>query len=200
VGRANTFVKQYTQTYSEAGLAQSRLWPKGTLCITIAANIAETAILTFDACFPDSVVGFLGDESQVSTRYVELYLRTVQKRLESLAPATAQKNINLETLGLVGIALPPLAEQGEIVAEVERRLSIVDELEAQVEADLKRAGRLRQSILKRAFAGRLVRQDPNDEPAAKLLERIRAERLRVSPGASENGKMKRQSKHPSVQS
>src|SRR5215472_11462156 len=74
------------------------------------------------------------------------------------------------------VPLPSLAEQHEIAEEVERRLSIVDELEAQVETDLKRAGRLRQSILKRAFAGRLVPQDPTDEPAAKLLERIRAER------------------------
>jgi type I restriction enzyme S subunit len=74
------------------------------------------------------------------------------------------------------IPLPPLAEQEESVAEIERRLSVVEEVEAQVEAGLKRAARLRQSILKQAFEGRLVPQDPSDEPAEALLERIRSER------------------------
>lgn len=74
------------------------------------------------------------------------------------------------------IPLPPLAEQHRIVAEVERRLSVCDEMEAVVERNLKRAARLRQAILKRAFEGKLVPQDPNDEPAGVLLERIRQER------------------------
>ena len=71
-----------------------------------------------------------------------------------------------------------MAEQAEIVAEVERRLSVVAAVEAAVAANLRRAGRLRQSILKRAFAGRLVPQDPADEPAEQLLARIRADRGR----------------------
>jgi type I restriction enzyme, S subunit len=79
------------------------------------------------------------------------------------------------------VALPPLAEQEQIVAEVERRLSILQEVEAEVEANLKRAARLRQAILKRAFEGKLVPQDPTDEPASELLARIRAERERSSP-------------------
>jgi type I restriction enzyme S subunit len=77
----------------------------------------------------------------------------------------------------VSIPLPPVSEQGRIVAEVERRLSVIDELEMQVEANLKRAERLRQAILKRAFEGKMVPQDPNDEPASALLERIRRTKL-----------------------
>ena len=84
------------------------------------------------------------------------------------------------------IPLPPLTEQEQIVSEVEQRLSIVSQLEAVVEANLKRAERLRQSILKEAFAGRLVPQDPNDEPASVLLERIRGER-----NGRKNGKVER---------
>ena len=77
----------------------------------------------------------------------------------------------------VPFPLPSLAEQIEIVAEVERRLSVVDEIGMETDAGLRRAARLRQSILKRAFEGRLVPQDPDDEPASVLLERIRAERV-----------------------
>jgi type I restriction enzyme S subunit len=175
VRRAEGTVTTYSQTYSEFGLAQSRLWPKGTLCITIAANIAETAILGFDACFPDSVVGFI-PASGTDVRFVEYFIRTVREELEQWAPATAQKNINLKTLQGVAVPLPPQNEQLRIVAEVERRLSVVQELEKQVEVALKRAARLRQAILKHAFEGKLVPQDPEDESASVLLERIREER------------------------
>jgi len=74
------------------------------------------------------------------------------------------------------VPLPSLEEQRFIVEEVEHRLSVVDKLEETVAANLKKAGGLRQSVLKRAFSGELVPQDPNDEPASVLLERIRAER------------------------
>jgi hypothetical protein len=78
----------------------------------------------------------------------------------------------------LAIAFPPLPEQHRIVAEVERRLSVVLELEAVIAASLARAGRLRQAILKRAFEGKLAGQDPNDEPATDLLARIKVERAK----------------------
>ncbi len=92
------------------------------------------------------------------------------------ATGSAHPHINLSDIKAYHIPLPPLAEQHRIIAESERRLSVIDELEMQVEADLKRADRLRQAILKRAFEGKLVPQNPEDEPASILLERIRAER------------------------
>jgi type I restriction enzyme, S subunit len=88
----------------------------------------------------------------------------------------AYTGINIETLKEMPIPLPPLAEQSRISAEAERRLSVIDELESTVEADLKRAAGLRQAILKRAFEGKLVPQDPGDEPASVLLERIKNDR------------------------
>ena len=156
IRRSRGTIREHTQTYSEFGLQQSRLWPEGTLCITIAANIAETGILKFKSCFPDSVVGFTNNAHPDTTRYVEFFIRTAKEKLAQFAPATAQKNINLDVLQKVAIPLPPLAEQTRIVAEVERRLSVVEELESVVTANLQRATRLRQSILQKAFTGELT--------------------------------------------
>ena len=93
------------------------------------------------------------------------------------ATSAGQYNISLSKLYRLLLPIAPENEQTRIVAEVERRLSVIDELEMQVEANLKRAERLRQAILKRAFEGKLVPQDPNDEPASMLLERIRRTKL-----------------------
>ena len=169
-------VTRHSQTYTEFGLAQSRLWPSGTLCITIAANIAETGILSYPACFPDSVVGFVCYDDPVISKFLEFFVRTEREGLERFAPATAQKNLNLKVLSDLAVPLPPLAEQHRLVAEVERLLSVINQTETTVEANLTRAERLRQSILKEAFSGKLVPQDPNDEPASVLLESIRVER------------------------
>jgi type I restriction enzyme S subunit len=92
------------------------------------------------------------------------------------ATSAGQYNISLSKLNRLLLPLPAEREQSRIVAEVERRLSVIDELGAVVESNLKRAERLRQAILKRAFEGKVVPQDPSDEPASVLLERIRAER------------------------
>ncbi len=156
IKNAKGILCQYTQTYSEAGLKQSKLWPVGTLCITIAANIADTAILGFNSCFPDSIVGFVAEPSHCDIRFVEYFIRTAKENIERFAPATAQKNINLEILSDIAVPLPPFIEQQFIVEEVERRLSVTEEIEAEIETNLKRAERLRQSILKKAFSGRLA--------------------------------------------
>ncbi len=95
--------------------------------------------------------------------------------LGTLGDGSNVPQINHGDIEPLCLPLPPLAEQHRIVAEVERRLSVIDELEMQVEANLKRAERLRQAILKHAFEGKLVPQDPDDEPASVLLERVRAE-------------------------
>ena len=100
----------------------------------------------------------------------------------------------LSLIHTMPMPLPPLAEQHRIVSEVERRLSVVQQAEITVEASLARAERLRQSILKQAFSGKLVPQDPDDEPASVLLERIRAEReAEAQESATSKGKSGRRS-------
>jgi len=151
VRRSDGAITEFTQTYSDFGLAQSRLWPPGTLCITIAANIAETGILKLRACFPDSVVGFIPHLGSPTVEYVECFIRTARDGLDRFASATAQKNINLEVLEAVAVPTPPLAEQVRIVAEVDRHLSIIREVEAEVDTNLQRAQALRQATLAKAF-------------------------------------------------
>ena len=151
-----SYIKKYSQTYSELGLQQSKLWPKGTLCITIAANIGETAILDFDACFPDSVVGLLSRNGILFNKYLNYFFISFKQKLEELAPATAQKNINVDILERVNIPLAPLKEQHSIVEEIESRLSVADKMEQSIQESLQKAEALRQSILKKAFSGELV--------------------------------------------
>lgn len=155
VRAANRIITKYEQTYSEFGLEQSKLWQKGTLCITIAANIAETAFLGFDACFPDSIVGFSASKA-VLPEYIELFIKSAQTKIESYAPATAQKNINLNTLENLIVPYCSLAEQTQIVAILENKLTACDRLAADLAAQLKQAELLKQSVLKAAFSGKLL--------------------------------------------
>ena len=132
VKASNGRVMSHTQSYSEAGLAQSRLWPTGTMCITIAANIAETGILTFPACFPDSVVGFIAEPKKADVQFVEYMFRFMRSRIQHQATGSVQDNINIETLERLHFPIPPLAEQKAIAAvlgslddkiELNRRMS-----------------------------------------------------------------------------
>lgn len=176
IRHAETFISNVAATYNEVGLNQSRLWPIGTICITIAANIGKTAILSSKACFPDSIVGFLTELTDVSIRYVEYFMRSVQQKLEDDAPATAQKNINLEILSKVIVAIPPIDEQNQIVKFLDHALAQAADNNFAIDLGIKQSAAQRQNILRAAFSGQLVPQDPNDEPASVLLARIRAER------------------------
>lgn len=175
VRAADRVLTEFETTYSEFGLEQSRLWPIGTVCITIAANIAETAILGIEACFPDSVVGFLPDADKISGAFVEFFIRTMRSELEAFAPATAQKNINLNVLSSVRVPVPPAEEQAEIVRRIESAFGWLDRMAADHAAATRLLPKLDAAILAKAFRGELVPQDPNDEPANVLLERISAE-------------------------
>jgi type I restriction enzyme, S subunit len=129
VARSSGSISTYTNVYNDVGLAQSKLWRKGTLCITIAANIADTGILEFDSCFPDSVVGFVPSPEIGDSQYFMYFMRTAQEHLLSYAPATAQKNINLGILEEVMIPLPPVQEIYRIVTKVNQLMALCDTLQ-----------------------------------------------------------------------
>jgi len=186
IARSGGKILNHQQTYSEEGLAQSKLWPSETVCITIAANIADSAVLTYPACFPDSVVGLICEPEICIPQYIEYFIRTAREDLSQFAPATAQKNINLAILRDLTVALPPIDEQNEIVRRVEALFHLAERIEARLQAAQARANQLTQSILAKAFRGELVpteaelaRQEGRAyEPAQVLLERIQAERER----------------------
>jgi len=168
VARSNGLIKTFTNKYNDIGLAQSAKWPKGTLCITIAANIADSGILTFDACFPDSVVGFIPSAVFPNARYFEYFIRTAKADLLEFAPATAQKNINLEILNAVLIPLPPLAEQQRIVTRVDELMALCEQLEKQlIEADAKSHGLL-EAVLHHALTDTLESASRTNPPPSDL--------------------------------
>ena len=139
---ASHIITRFNQTYSELGLRQSKLWPKGTLCITIAANIAETSILGFDACFPDSVIGFVADPKKTSSGYVEYLLQSIKRKLEEKGreKSSAQSNINLATFEQLKLPFPSLVEQARIVAILDK----FDTLTSSLSEGLPREIELRQ--------------------------------------------------------
>ena len=115
IKHSTLYLSTYKQTYSEAGLAQSRLWRAGTLCITIAANIADTAILGIDACFPDSIIGFVPDDRRADVRFVKyLFDATLQNRFKQFTQGVAQDNLSQSKLLALKFLVPDVREQCRI--------------------------------------------------------------------------------------
>ena len=146
VASAGLYITKYKNTYSELGLRQSKMWSAGTLCITIAANIAQTAILTFDACFPDSLVGFLPNDS-INAIYMHYWFGFFQKILEKQAPQVAQKNINLKILSELNVIVPTQEKQEQFAAFVEQ----VDKSKVAVQKALDEAQLLFDSLMQKYF-------------------------------------------------
>ena len=114
IKQANLWVNSFSKTYNEKGLEQSKLWGKDTLCIAIAANIAETAILKFDACFPDSVVGFVSDKNKSNVYFMHYLFCFIKQKIQRATSGSVQDNINLEFLKKLRLNIPPLEKQEKI--------------------------------------------------------------------------------------
>ena len=146
VANSELYITSYENTYSELGLKQSKMWQAGTLCITIAANIAKTAILTFDACFPDSVVGFKANE-KTNNIFIHYWFSFFQAILEAQAPESAQKNINLKILSELKIIVPPIEQQNEFAAFVEQ----TDKSKFAIQQSLNKLETLKKSLMQEYF-------------------------------------------------
>ena len=170
-------------------LAKSVVHP-GDLAVVRSGSVGVTCVI------PDTLVEancadlvLIQQPLGVVPGYGSYYMNSLaQKYVKAGQVGIALTHFNTRSVAALPVAVPPLPEQHRIVAEVERRLSVIDELDAVVDANLKRAERLRQAILKRAFEGKLVPQDPNDEPASVLLERIRAGRAAKPTTSRPSGK------------
>jgi type I restriction enzyme S subunit len=156
ISNANHRIASYAQTYSELGLAQSKLWPKGTICIAIVgATVGETAILDFDACFPDSVIGIVVNDQLADCDYVEYLLQSFKAVLKEKGKGTARDNINLGTFESQKFPFPKLHIQKKIASTLNdldqetKRLAVIYERKLVVMEALK------ESLLHQAFTGNL---------------------------------------------
>ena len=114
VKNADYYITKYSDTYNESGLAQSKLWDKGTLCITIAANIADTGVLAFPACFPDSIMGFVPFEGVANTRFIKYCFDRLQRDCKQISQGTAQDNLSWKKLSTIEFCIPEYKEQCRI--------------------------------------------------------------------------------------
>ena len=136
---------------SISGQGLPAMWSKGTICITIAANIAETGILSFDACFPDSVIGLVVDPKKADVGFVEYLLQYFKTTIQSKSKGSAQANINMGTFKNERFPIPALFEQKNIIKKLDQLSEQTKKLEAIYKAKLSAIEELKKSILSKAF-------------------------------------------------
>jgi type I restriction enzyme, S subunit len=116
IRNAGLYLNKYSQTYSEQGLKQSKLWDENTLCMTIAANIAETSILKIKACFPDSIIGIIPKENKTTVLFLKYQFDEFKSEFQKLSQGNAQENLNTEKISKIKFNFPSFEEQSKIVA------------------------------------------------------------------------------------
>ena len=147
VEKSNKYILTYSQTLNEKGLKVSKIFPKGIIVITIAANIGSTSITTFDTCFPDSLIGISTNDMNIE--FLEYFMTTRKNYLNAVATTSAQKNINYETLNPLKIPVPPLPEQQKIA-------SILSNIDSKIESQekyKKKLERLKKSLMQKLLTG-----------------------------------------------
>lgn len=174
-------IKNTNEYISQAGFANSsvKLNPPGTVLLAMIGEgktRGQAAILDIEATNNQNVAAILCSQTAIPSEWVFWWLMSRYEQTRRGGMGGMQPALNSERVKALFIPLAPLAEMQQILIQVEKLTSNLDQLEKAIRANLARSARLRQSILKRAFSGRLVPQEPNDEPASVLLERIKATR------------------------
>ena len=154
VAQASKLITSYSQTLNEKGLAVSKLFPSGTLVMTIAANIGEVAVLTFDACFPDSIVGFVPTPS-ADRDYLYMVFLCMKPELLREAPVNTQGNLNVERIGAMGIPFPSLGEQRQIAKRAEAETTAFDSAISRLEREIELLREYRTRLVADVVTGKL---------------------------------------------
>ena len=129
---ANFYITEYSETYNEKGLSQSKLWHPGTLCITIAANIADTAILAIDACFPDSIMGFIPFKGISNVKFIKYAFDLLQRDCKQISQGTAQDNLSWQKLSTIKFPAPPIQVQDKIVSIISAYDDLIENNKKQI--------------------------------------------------------------------
>lgn len=155
VETANKYIKTYRNTLNERGLGVSKMFPKGTLVISIAATIGAVGILTFDCCMPDSLVGITPKEGTSDTEFLYYLLTFVREHLKSIAPQMAQANLRLQLLRSVEMPIPSISEQERTAALLNEQMAAAEKTRKGLEEQLAAISALPAALLRRAFSGKL---------------------------------------------
>lgn len=155
VERSGKYIRTYSNTLNEEGLEVSRLFPKGTLVITIAANIGAIGILDFDSCMPDSLVGIIPKEGVSDTDFLYYFLFYIRAYVQSIAPQAAQANLKLSLLNPIEIPCPALDKQKELAAMFSKKIEQAESIQQALQAQLDTIDQLPAALLRQAFNGEL---------------------------------------------
>jgi type I restriction enzyme S subunit len=153
ISRADKYITSYSQTLNDLGLSVSELFPSGTLTMTIAANIGDVAILTFDACFPDSIVGFK-PYNNLDLEYLYYLFIGIKQDFLSTAIVTTQMNLNITRIGDVDCIIPPITEQKEIVNYLESLSKMVSEMKNKISSQIDTLKSYRKSLIHECVTGK----------------------------------------------
>ena len=154
VAGASKLIMRYRQTLNEQGLAVSTMFPRGTLVMTIAANIGDVAILSFDACFPDSVVGFVPSKN-VCRDHLYYLFQAMKCEFLREAPVNTQGNLNIDRIGSRKVAIPPLHEQVAIVENLDKATEVIDAAIARARRQIELVQEYRTRLIADVVTGKL---------------------------------------------